>query len=122
MLVRGWVIIRSQDLELCNEDITRKELRLSFLQARAVVPDSIKHRLRAITLSSLDFLEALVRLARVSGSEDTPLHLRVDALASRVLTNFDNKWGDGDGRVTLADFEKHTDRRHRASRRLSKQG
>ena len=118
--MRMRVLLGLQDLDLCNEDITRKELRLAFLQARAVVPDNVKDRARSITLSSLDFLEALVRLARVTGSENTPLHMRVDELASRVLMNFDSKWGDGDGRITLADFDKQTNRRHKASRRLSK--
>lgn len=54
-----------KDCHLVSDDLTSREVRLSFWWSRMVVVDEVKQRMKFMTLSWTEFLEALGRMAEM---------------------------------------------------------
>jgi hypothetical protein len=73
-----------------------------------LVSNEVGHAQHHISLSFVDFLEALVRSAemRCKPKRTSPLHVKTECLIRDLLHNLDQILGDGDGDISLQDFQK----------------
>ena len=65
-------------MRLVSEDLTQREVRLAYWRSRMIVVDEVKRRQKFMTISWVEFLEALVRLSSMMTlpSNDILLSLR----------------------------------------------
>ena len=111
MYLADWLSL-FDDLKLHDGDVTRKETRLAFLLSRMFEPDEVGRHEHNITLSFIDFLEALARVALVRDrpSADATHAKKLDTLCKDMIRAVDVELGDGDGKLDIKDFKNFTGR------------